>query len=259
MINRGRWRAPYLGRTLWLANHEKTDNALVYSGLVEWGWYDPGDQGVEDSGNATRPASGVSTTQAHSGTKSMRMQINTSVDKAGCRSFNSYFTSTGATLVHTAWYYFTSQLTATVGYQIMQLKNKLAGGASDVAWKLVIKNPAAGRMQLKLAYELGNGFNVLGPHAGEDNRAAILFYDPPIDFPDSQWVKVQMFVKQAVGYDGRITIWQDNVKTFDISGVNTKDLATSTNTWSVNNYGEGTTPSTFVLYIDDVSIGTRRV
>lgn len=257
MINRGRWRRPDLGRTLWFADHEKTDGTLTYSGLVEWGWYDPGDQGVEDSGVSARPSSGISTTQAHSGTKSMRMQIDTSLGTSGCRSFMSEFTQPGMTLYHTAWYYFPSHLAAS-GHQIMQLKNKPAVGASDVAWKIAVKNPAVGRMQLNLVYELGTGFGALGPHAGEDNTGAALFYVPTIDFPNSQWVKVQMYVKQSSGYDGRVTVWQDNTKIHDIAGVNTKTSG-STNTWSVNNYGSGTTPSTFVLYIDDVSVGTRRV
>ena len=51
---------------------------------------------------------------------------------------------------------------------------------------------------------------------------------------------------------GRVAIWQDGVRLFDVRNVPTRH-ADGDCQWSVNNYSNGLTPSSATIYIDDAA------
>ena len=59
-------------------------------------------------------------------------------------------------------------------------------------------------------------------------------------------------------YGGRITVWQDGTRLWDLDGVKTR-YENGDERWTVNNYSGGLTPTPATLYIDDATVATSRV
>ena len=108
---------------IWVATHEAGN-------LAEWGdGSGPSGGGLFNDGVHTVA---TSTERAHSGTRSMKMTINTTaaVDTA-VRAFRWKESYTKQDLYYSAWYYFPQQHVPTTFWNIMQFKSELydAGGA----------------------------------------------------------------------------------------------------------------------------------
>ncbi|QQS43825.1 hypothetical protein IPM65_06855 [Candidatus Roizmanbacteria bacterium] len=92
----------------------------------------------------------------------------------------------------------------------------------------------------------------------EDSITSKQFTSSPLNVPAKQWVHLEMFLSQSSGFDGQIIVWQDGQEIYNIDGVRTK-FEDSFNSWSVNSYGAGISPSAFTVYVDDAVISTRRL
>jgi len=78
-----------------------------------------------------------------------------------------------------------------------------------------------------------------------------------VDVPVGRWVHIETFFQRSTGTDGQITIWQDGVKLFDLSGIQT---TTSDNQqWALSNYTDNINPSSTVIYADDAVISKNWV
>ena len=68
----------------------------------------------------------------------------------------------------------------------------------------------------------------------------------------------KIFLKQSSDFDGHIIVWQDGKEIYNVDGVRTK-FEDSFNSWSINSYGAGISPSAFTVYVDDAAISTERL
>lgn len=225
--------------SMWGTGHE--------DGLTEWGTgsgFSGG--GFFNSGVATVTASDD---QAHSGTSSMKMTINTSaaVDTA-IRAFRWQESFTGRDLFYRAWYYFPAHHVPTTFWNIMQFKSEVYDSngalvANDPIFTVGLDNDGAGGDLRIHVFYFGTSFG------GSD----VQFNQAIADMPIAQWVKLEAFLHQAENNTGIFRLWQDDVLIIEQTGLQTK-YVDGFNSWSINNYSNGLTPSTATIYIDDAAI-----
>jgi hypothetical protein len=78
-----------------------------------------------------------------------------------------------------------------------------------------------------------------------------------LDLPAGRWVHFETYFRRSTGSSGQITIWQDGVKLFDLSGIQTTTY--DNQQWSLANYTDDINPSSAVIYADDAVISTSFV
>jgi len=71
--------------------------------------------------------------------------------------------------------------------------------------------------------------------------------------PIGRWTRLDVYLRQSGAFDGRLIVWHDGTKIYDISNVRTR-YPDGDARWSVNNYSSGLTVNPYALYLDDVSI-----
>jgi hypothetical protein len=233
---------------IWKADHE-TGN------LSQWHGWQAGD-GAIDSGNCTRPSSGVSSGVKRSGNYSMMMTIDTS-SESGCRQFRNDEAFSGDPLYYSAWFYLPKSHAATNSWNIFQYKSKHSGASgSDPIWVIDLMPRSDGKMNLVLRFKCSS---VKGPYSSSAcSGSSSRYYQTLMTVPVGQWFHVETYLEQSSSYGGHITVWQDGVKLFDMANVITK-YSDGDQRWSVNNYSDALTPNPATMYIDDAVIATERV
>lgn len=243
------------GKVLWRAGME-------VGNLTEWG--DGNNGGGEfDSGGAS---SAASQDFAHSGLWSAKLTMpNTSVEQ-GTRLFRWLEPRATTDLFYSAWYYFPVRYSYSSGWSnIMQWKSRSPtniGGAntSDPMFFLTVANRPSGNMYLRPVW--WNQLRIEGPLPGQSGQQR--YEQTAMDIPVGRWTKIEVHHIAAGGFTGRFTVWQDDIQLLDLTGVRTiypdsLGFPAGDTAWSVNNYGQGITPSPCTIYIDDAAISTDRV
>jgi hypothetical protein len=143
---------------------------------------------------------------------------------------------------YSVWLYFPRQYTATAGWwDIFQWKSKLPTGASDPFWVVNVLNRAEGPMYLSLY----------------DQKAGQAYSQSVANVPVGRWFHLEALLRQSSSGTGRIVVWQDGAKLWELNGVTTK-FAGGEQEWSVNNYSDDVQPQPAVIYADDARIGRAR-
>ena len=231
---------------IWVATHEAGN-------LAEWGdGSGPSGGGLFNDGVHTVAASAE---RAHSGTRSMKMTIDTTagVDTA-VRAFRWKESYTKQDLYYSAWYYFPQSHVPTTFWNIMQFKGELydAGGVQTKNDPIITigVTVAGGASRLHMFY-FGHFFG------GTDQQ----FNQSILTLPIGQWTHIEAFLHQAPDATGVFMLWQNGTRILEVTNLQTNytPLANGYQTWSVNNYSNGLTPAIATIYIDDAVISRTRV
>lgn len=247
---------------VWQSHFEpsETRKGVQYPGLGAW--YAANPSCVQDSGLAFRPSSGVSAAYAHSGTRCMKMTIDTTMGAAGCRTFlNRYLQAWpdefASGLYIGAWLFIPRFVRVNGWWQIWQYKVRSPNGASiAIAHSLEVVTAPTGTMRLQWTYKLGEDLDIPGPHANDDITVKRLH--AAIDLPLRRWFHLEGYIRPSADYTGRSTIWQDGVQLFDMDQIVTLPPG-HRQSWSVNHYGDRLSPARSHLYVDDVVQSTERI
>lgn len=237
---------------VWQADHETGDATQWMTRKSEKTW--------QDSGFCIRPKNGVSTDVSHGGAYSLKMTIQSWFPHSGCRQFRYPEARSGEDYYYSAWLYFPERYQIDGWTNIMQFKAKpfsQSGGPSDLFWSVRLMSRENGEPYFQLSWKGGEGA-VKGPTAQDTEIKPKLFDQSTLVVPDQQWVHLEIFLKQSSEFDGQIIVWQDGQEIYNIDGIRTK-FENSFNSWSVNSYGAGISPSTFTVYVDDAAISTKRL
>lgn len=218
------------GQILWSADHE-TGNLSQ--------WYADEGGGVFNTGTGEAAISDV---VAHSGRYAIAMTISDAdrqvqavrVFRWGENPMEAYYS---------AWYFFPQRFEPAQWWNVFQFKSPDAGGTSQSMWSLNVGNLENGEMILYLWDALNQQ-----THANEMIVGTI---------PVGQWVHIEAFYRRATDRSGRIAIWKDSTKLYDLDGVQT--AASDEVQWSLANYTDQITPSTVTIYADDAAISTTRI
>ena len=232
-------------RVVWSAGMETGD-------LSEWEVGGTGDASW-DSRRCFRPPNGVSTAAARSGRYSMAMTIDTSQGDAGCRQARYRESRTGRPFYYGAWFYLPMRTVADDYWNIFQLKSKRRGAeGSDPFWVVDLMPRRNGALALRLRWK---GL-VPGPFA-QDGSARRTWSQSAVNVPVGRWFHIEAYVRQSGGYGGRVAVWQDGVRLWNLDGVRTR-YEDGDQRWTVNNYSDDLTPARATLYVDDATVATRR-
>jgi hypothetical protein len=242
----------------WLTNGEST---IVWKADMETGDMSQWAIGVSalstiisDNRICTRPENGVSTEQAHSGSYSIKMTIETT-ETSACRNNRKPESESGMPLCYSAWYYIPEKTTVGRFWNVFQFKSKVPDGSPpNLFWKIDLRSDENGDLYAALFWRAP----VPGPHFGDDINPRRAYYQTKITIPTAQWMQLEACVRQSEAYDGQIAVFQDGLLLFNMTDIRT-NLVGGQMAWSVNQYGRELTPNPNTLYIDDVVISTGRV
>jgi hypothetical protein len=230
--------APAPDGLLWVADHEAGDLRQ---------WQDPGT--VDYDGRAGgdylsgEASADVSVERARSGRYSVKLTISTP-PSSGARLFRWAEPEVFDDLYYSAWYYFPEALRLTGEYtNHFQWKNRTPT-SNDPVYFLRIDHRPAGAMYFTLDRSVEFGF------ARHHQQLA--------DVPVGRWFQVEAFYRCAPDRTGRVTVWQDGVRLFDLAGVRTRSSDGQCQ-WSVNHYADSVVPRRSSIFVDDAAIARGRI
>lgn len=170
--------------------------------------------------------------------------------KSGTRMFRWQEPRQYPELYYKVWYYFPQVYTVTGNgvdphpwWNIFQWMSRSAmPPRNDPFFHINIANGPNGNMYLYL----------------RDSHTGTSYVQTVMDVPVGQWFSVEAYYKSRGDNTGQVTIWQDGTQLWNLTGVQTRypDAEGGTTEWSVNNYGNGTSPYPAYFYIDDAEIRT---
>jgi hypothetical protein len=140
-----------------------------------------------------------------------------------------------------AWYRWPARHEAPTYWTIMSFRSRTDPDDErtrvENLWNVDIRNREDGEMALALWHGA---------------RRRHLRQPAPIAVPIDRWVHVEVYFKRSSRDDGRIAVFQDGTKIFDLAGI-----ATAPSEWlsfMVASVGKNVTPSPAVLFVDDVAV-----
>jgi hypothetical protein len=230
------------GRLLWSADHETGD-------LDEWS---SGGGGEYNNGDADTV---VSTRRAHTGRHAAEMTI-TAPPESGTRLFRTRESRSGVDAYYGVWYFIPRPYAAAEYWNLFQFKSE-TDSENEPWWVLdVAARSRTGRPYFFLRYK----GTLPGPRSGdvaEGEHGTKYFWQTTSDIPIGRWLHVEVFLRQSSRFSGRIVVWQNGTRLFDLAGVKTKFVG-GDQRWSVNNYSNGLQPQPSVIYVDDATIHLGR-
>lgn len=178
----------------------------------------------------------------------MKMTINLADGESGCRQFRHQESRSGETFYYGAWYYLPSYVRAENYWNIFQFKSETES-RNDPFWAVDLMPRSGGRLKLRLRWK----GTVVGPFARDSSTGTKTYDQRAANVPVRRWFHVQVYLKQASDFSGRLTVWQDGKRLYDMNGVKTK-YPGGDERWSVNNYSDGLRPSVATLFVDDATV-----
>jgi hypothetical protein len=146
---------------------------------------------------------------------------------------------------YSAWYYLPQSVQTTVDWTIMQFRERTTSDPAVIA----------------LHYDIDL-------RSLPDGETILWFFDhdpvylreptptPAIPVPIGAWFRLEVFYRHALDDTGRLTVWQDGVLVYDITG---RSTGTNSNVyWTPCTVGYDTIPEAAVIYVDDAMISLRR-
>ncbi len=229
---------------------------MEHGTLNEWTGDGGGGPFTEKNGVSVTPGNGiwneVSQEQSRSGRQSVKLGITTtqgaSLGQSSLWRWKEPMVLGASGVYLSAWLYLPSRYTAqNSGWlNLFQTHTHTASGTKPNTPSLFIRNRPTGEMFLNL-----------------QNRVTGTWpwrtFDSAINVPVAQWFNIEMYVLHRADNSGRIVVWQDGVRIFNVTGQTGLAGANPGYHWGVNAYGAGMTPSPVVIYVDDFVISKTRI
>jgi hypothetical protein len=225
------------------AHQDRTLPALPAAGALRWfadGEFGDLSQWTRDqSGEAVfNSGTGIvepSRESAHGGQWGLKMSIENAAGETQAGRILRWHDNP-AEGYYSVWFYFPEQVRPRVWWNIFQFKSGNQG--SDATWVLNVGNRPDGAMYLYL-------WDAINQRTYSHQLSAA-------NLPVGQWVELKAYYRRAQDRSGRITIWQDGVRLFDLNRVQT---ATSDELhWGLSNYTDDIDPPDVTIYADDAMI-----
>lgn len=147
---------------------------------------------------------------------------------------------------YSAWYQLPAAYQTTVDWTIMQFRERTTSDPTVIAqhFDLDLRSLPDGEMILTFF-----------DHDPRYLRAPTP--DPVIPVPIGRWFQLEVYYRHALDDSGRLTIWQDGVLVYDITG---RSTGTNSNIyWSPCSVSRDLTPTASAIYVDDAAISLRRL
>jgi hypothetical protein len=209
----------------------------------EWTAVGRGAEAFPEPGDSTA----VSSEQAHSGTYSAKLTIDTSMAGEQQNTLLSRVGNLPVEGYYSAWYYLPSAVTVGTYWVIFKFRLRTDANVESTTtefYDLDLVNRTTGQMSL-----------ILYNHRTAVHEISLDVPSPIV--PVGTWFQIESFYRNAQDDTGRLTFWLDGQQIIDING---QAMApTSWIEWEVCSIGEDLSPSPAVLYIDDCALSRTRV
>ena len=132
----------------------------------------------------------------------------------------------------------------------VQFKSKRAGrSTSEPIFFLDIYNAAANR-EMYFMLTWWAGLDIEGPQPGQNGYRT---WRSTIPIPINEWIDLRVNYVCTGSFDGRLVVWQDRKKIFELNDIRTK-YPDGDCQWGINNYGINISPEIVKIYVDDAVI-----
>lgn len=234
-----------------------TRSAIIWKAGMETG--DVSEWGPHSSQDTQPCHRTVTTKQPRTGAYSLRLAINTSGGKAGCRQHRNAEARTGKPYYYSAWYYVPFPRVPVSGmWNIFQFKSNARTAdarGSDPFWTVnMTRNPLRFTLKWK-GGQSRHARGVRGPF--RDSTRTAKTWHSQVAIPVRHWFHLEAFLVQSGRFDGTLSVWVDDTQLWHFTDVRTK-WSHGDQRWSVNNYSNGLRPSFAALYVDDAAISASR-
>ena len=229
-VDRGPDMAP--PTIIWWADHERGDLSQWTAGGAATG----GGQYGAGQAEASRD-------RAHGGSYGAKLTIDT-ID-GGDHTARLFRRTVNGAAYYSAWFFFPQLHTPDVWWSIFIFRAQRDANDIDTyvnLWDLDVERPDGGSLELSFYNHVTKQFT----------RSAAA---PPI--PIGQWMHIEALFHYVAPDQTRITVWQDGVQVFDLSGLG-QPPATNFY-WSIGNGSDGLNPRVSTIYVDDAAIATGRL
>jgi hypothetical protein len=224
-------RGPDLPRPtiVWRADHETGDLSQWLAGGAANG----GGQYGAGQAEASRD-------YRHAGSYAAKFTIDTS--DGGDHTARLFRRMESGAAYYSAWFFFPQLYTPDVWWSIFLFRAQRDPNDINTylnLWDLDVERPDGGSLSLSFYNHVTKQFT----------RSPA---PPPI--PIGQWVHIEAFFHYVAPDQTRITVWQDGMQVFDLTGLG-QPPATNFY-WSIGNGSDGLIPRVSTLYVDDAVIAT---
>lgn len=247
-----------------LASAAPPPGSVFYTGLengiAEWS-ENAGVGGAEF--NAYQPSGAASATvvsnRDRTGTRSLRMTIDTTDEKAAVRMTRYNEASRdGVTYVYGAWYWLPSKVTPTNGmWNVMQWKAKPepGAGASAPVWTI---NLVGDPLRLVVKWKGGDDASNTGfPGPFASSPTSQKQYTQTLKtIPYRSWFEIRARLRITADYTGELVVWQGATKLFDFQNVRSTYSAAAIQSWGVDHYSNGLNVNPYSIWVDDAYVRT---
>jgi hypothetical protein len=190
----------------------------------------------------------------------MKLTIDTTFGKAGCRQNRDVEARSGETFVYSAWYYLPRREVPTRDmWNVFQFKSDsptVDSFGTDPFWTInIVLSRRGGPLRLVLKWKGGltdHTQGVPGPFADSPIQARIYRQWRRI-VPIRRWFKISAYLKQSGDFNGVLVVRQNGVLLWKMRGVRTK-YPDGRQSWSVGNYSNGIRNDPATIYIDNASV-----
>ncbi len=234
--------APAPAAVVWSAGMETGD-------ISEWGAHSSQDTGACDRS--------VTTERAHSGTRSLKLTIDTSDGVAACRQHRNKEAVSGNTYYYSAWYYFPAVFfPVKEQYNVFQFKSHgTTYPSGQPFWSIeATQSPLTFALNWK-GGDVSNTDGIRGPY--ESSTISQKEYRSTKQAPIGRWFQIEAYLVQSGQFTGTLKVWIDGTLVWDFQNVRTK-WPGGDQRWSVNNYSNALDPPVLTTFIDDARISTTR-
>lgn len=145
---------------------------------------------------------------------------------------------------YSAWFYVPESIQDTDYWLFYKFRSRTVDGDSTSPvdlWDLNLKPGGA----------TGMGVRLYRHDTGDEPELA------PSDVPIAQWFQIEAFLRAVDDDSGRLSVWLDGVKVFDV--IDRPTVPSSFVEWSVGGVTESILPTTATLFVDDAAITTQRL
>jgi Polysaccharide lyase len=201
-----------------------------------------------DSGQATWT---ISKALAHSGKASVKCTINTSNGPAGVRwpLRNVPNSNSLPDAYYSCWYYLPSRFSAS-WVNAMQWKTTFSNGTSSNP--TISVNLWTDHKGMHL-----DAVSYVDIHGKYGYSHEIAYADDIL--PIGQWFQIECYYRWSQSADGELTTWLNGKQLWSVKNIITQENVTPYKLpmqWSCNLYGEGTSPKSVSLSLDDLAISS---
>ncbi len=204
-----------------------------------------------DKAGSTWVADGASLMPVNSPARSGRFSIRSTVaptSSASSGSPSSALLSRSGILpieaFYSAWFYVPEAVASTEYWLFFKFRSRSNANVASTAvelWDLDFMSDGAAGMTVRLY------------HHDSGDVPALASWKVPL----GRWFQAEAFLRAANDQTGRLTVWLDGARVFDIT--NEATVPSSFVEWGVGAATEIISPSSATLYLDDAAITTKRL